>query len=166
MWNAEKEDYLRANWGPDKKAAELAKELGFPTKNAVIGKARRLGLPKLQPGNRIKWQPGKGVVKKPRSAKPNSAKPKPNSVIAKPPPKPKPAPYVPTPLAHDVARVSLLELETHHCRWPVGEPVKGFCGCQALEGRSYCAGHHERAHERRPAAPRPNYTHPSLRAFG
>lgn len=160
MWNDEKIEYLRANWGPDKKAADLAAELGFPTKNAIIGKARRLGLPKLQPGNRAKWQPGKGVVKPPRPAKV-----KPLTVVAKPIQQPKAAPYIPTTPSDDVARVSLLELETHHCRWPVGEPVKGFCGCQALDGKPYCEGHYARATDKRPPVPRPYYSHPSVRIF-
>ena len=47
-------------------------------------------------------------------------------------------------------RKTFLELEAHHCRWPVGEVGTDdffFCGAEPLEGRSYCAAHHARAHE-------------------
>lgn len=40
--------------------------------------------------------------------------------------------------------VSLLDLEFHHCRWPMGDPHAEsfrFCGGHALEGKSYCAAH-------------------------
>ena len=98
-----------------------------------------------------------------RKDKPNSVKPKPNSVSAKP----EPVPYVaPLLKADDVARVaSVLDLEAHHCRWPVSHAGGvGFCGCQKAEGKSYCAGHQARATDRRPPPTGgPGYTHPSVR---
>ena len=43
--------------------------------------------------------------------------------------------------------IPLLELEPHHCRWPVNSPDNGegflFCGHQKCEGSSYCSHHHE-----------------------
>lgn len=41
---------------------------------------------------------------------------------------------------------SIIDLEPHHCRWPIGEPTSGFCGCQKQPGTSYCAKHLIRAH--------------------
>ena len=45
-WNLEKEEKLRKLWGKGNTASEIAKIIGGVTRNAVIGKANRLGLPK------------------------------------------------------------------------------------------------------------------------
>jgi GcrA cell cycle regulator len=38
--------------------------------------------------------------------------------------------------------VSLLDLEEHHCRWPIGQQhVVGFCGCRKVPGMPYCEKH-------------------------
>lgn len=50
-----------------------------------------------------------------------------------------------TPTDGDVARIQLVDLEPHHCRWPVGEPTQGFCGCTKQPGSSYCKAHFERS---------------------
>ena len=47
-WAIEQTRYLIAHWG-DMSASDIADDLGNKTKNAVIGKAYRLGLEKLQP---------------------------------------------------------------------------------------------------------------------
>lgn len=45
--------------------------------------------------------------------------------------------------------VALLDLEPHHCRWPVGDPGGpsfGFCGAKRESPLTpYCCDHHERA---------------------
>lgn len=45
--------------------------------------------------------------------------------------------------------VKLVELENHHCRWPLGDPKLSdfrFCGCQrVLKTRPYCAEHIRKA---------------------
>lgn len=43
----------------------------------------------------------------------------------------------------------IMELQRHHCRWPVGEPGKegfGWCGEKAVEGLPYCHRHCARAY--------------------
>ena len=61
----------------------------------------------------------------------------------------KPAPAVAPvvePQALDLPRVlSLIDLDAGQCKWPVGDPLEGWCGCPAPEGKSYCEGHHARA---------------------
>jgi hypothetical protein len=50
---------------------------------------------------------------------------------------------------------TLLELEQHDCRWPIGEPRHPdfrFCAEPSLEGRPYCAQHWSMAFQ--PARPR------------
>lgn len=51
--------------------------------------------------------------------------------------------------AADIARVSIADLEPHHCRWPIGNPKSGtfgYCGCQRENALTpYCEEHHKRA---------------------
>lgn len=54
-------------------------------------------------------------------------------------------------LGNDVTALigSLLDLNEHTCRWPIGDPLKpnfGFCGRHSIEGSPYCAAHHDRAY--------------------
>ena len=46
-------------------------------------------------------------------------------------------------------RKTLAMLESHHCRWPIGEPVDDpsfhFCGKNKVHGLSYCEFHARRA---------------------
>lgn len=163
VWTDENTARLRELHSKGLSFSQIAGELGCPSRNAAIGKAGRIGLRRGHAGNKRQLTPGK----------PKPAKPKPNSVSAKPvspkPPKPTVIAYEPTPPAQDVARVlSVLYLENGMCRWPVEHASgMGFCGCDALEGRSYCGGHHARSIDRRPPyTGRPTYSHPSLRAFG
>lgn len=40
--------------------------------------------------------------------------------------------------------VTFKELESHHCKWPMGNPRQSdfrFCGCQRLAGKPYCEAH-------------------------
>lgn len=54
-------------------------------------------------------------------------------------------------LGNDVTALigSLLDLNEHTCKWPIGDPLKpgfGFCGRHSIEGSPYCAGHHDKAY--------------------
>ncbi|MGV3652311.1 MAG: GcrA family cell cycle regulator [Devosia sp.] len=45
-------------------------------------------------------------------------------------------------------RISLLELNEHTCKWPIGDPLSAdfyFCGQHSDEGRPYCEFHARRA---------------------
>lgn len=57
---------------------------------------------------------------------------------------------MPPPHADDIARISYAKfidpmaevaIPRTACRWPIGEPLTGFCGCEKVPGSSYCAGH-------------------------
>jgi len=46
-------------------------------------------------------------------------------------------------------QIRLLDLEKHHCRWPIGDPRAGsfrFCGCNKVPGLVYCETHARRAY--------------------
>jgi GcrA cell cycle regulator len=160
-WDEKAVETTRANWKEGRTASEIAALLGGKiTRNAVIGKLHRLGLTKngrksgMSPKRRqhlktvmpeISRHSWDGRRKRPLSEcladrasgrwkiKADREKANQIALIAKLAAEP------------DVARVSLLDLEPHHCRWPVGEPVAGFCGCDKVPGLSYCAGHAARA---------------------
>jgi GcrA cell cycle regulator len=107
------------------------------TRNATIGKATRLGLLEAD---------------RPRPVK-SAAKPR-----VRPKPKPAPAPLsAAIPQFHrdnlaglrcaevEPMNIALVDLEPHHCRWPIGgwpdaTPVR-FCGQSRWEGSSYCGSH-------------------------
>lgn len=53
--------------------------------------------------------------------------------------------------ADDIARVSFMDLQPHHCRWIPGDPRlpggDGYCGLPKVPSVSYCLGHAGRAYE-------------------
>ena len=102
------------------------------TRNAVIGKVHRLRIPH-------NTDPHVTNARKPRRPK----QPSPDKLVRKPP-----APMVidmPAPSPDDIIRVaSLIDLEPHHCRYPIGDPrgaIFGFCGDSKVVGLSYCEHH-------------------------
>ena len=122
-WTEERVALLRKMWGEGKTAAEIAKELGGVTRNAVIGKAHRLRL-----SNRV--SPIQQNTKKP-------------SRIAEMKAAAKAAAAVPRAVIQ-VKGIKLSELKEKLCRWPLGDPKEPdflFCGCQAVPGLPYCGDH-------------------------
>ncbi len=58
-------------------------------------------------------------------------------------------------------RLKLLDLENHHCRWPIGDPQRPdfhFCGSRPVPGLPYCQRHAVRAY----APPKPKGYLPSV----
>ena len=105
---------------------------GF-TRNAVIGKIHRLRLPhNTNPHVTRTRKPRR--PKQPSPEKPVRQKPPAPMVIDMPPPSP-----------DEIIRVaSLIDLEPHHCRYPIGDPrgaIFGFCGDSKVFGLSYCERH-------------------------
>jgi len=114
--------------------SEIARKLGI-TKNAAIGKARRL---------RISKPPAESVIKQ---RKPT---PKPKE---KPAPKP-PAPAPGATMLEGMRFVPMMELRENDCRYPVdkeGETV--FCGLPKFK-HSFCEAHAAKCYmPPRPLAP-------------
>jgi GcrA cell cycle regulator len=138
-WTDDRVEVLKKLWGEGRTAAEIAKELGGVTRNAVIGKAHRLKL-----SGRV--SPLQQVVKKPANnpgLKPVIADKK---VIKKMPA------MVPMDLKadQDRVRIPLIELQSGQCRWPIGDPRDanfGFCGDHSEDGSPYCAAHSQVAYQ-------------------
>lgn len=110
------------------------------TKNAVIGKVHRLGIQTLQPVNKAAVVGRRSIAKpKPKPKKPSverkgglrvdvTAKYRPPSINIE----------MPTPEKH--LGIKLLDLEPHHCRYPIGQGADiTFCGQKRIPGWSFCA---------------------------
>jgi GcrA cell cycle regulator len=133
-WTVERVDRLRALLADGLSTSQIANELGGITRNAVIGKAARMGIgfcvifgkpkqgPKPRDRVRTVWRP------KPPKLKPVAATDLPPEPVANP--------------------VTLLELTEFTCRWPVaGEPADMlFCGALPAEGKVYCPKHCDHAY--------------------
>ncbi len=145
-WGDETELALRSLWSSGKTAAMVAAELqtfGYITRCSVIGKARRLGLESRASG--VRQAPIKPKRQRPPKPQPRQkSQPFILRPFAKQRPSMPPLP-LPVPPVTDVARVAFMDLEPHHCRWPINEPVTGFCGCDKVPGLSYCQTHAARA---------------------
>ncbi|MFZ5721581.1 MAG: GcrA family cell cycle regulator [Pseudomonadota bacterium] len=139
-WTDDRIEILTKLWRDGRSASAIARELGGVTRNAVIGKAHRLGL-----GGRA--TPARPGTRRPRA--PKAERPAARSRRI-PVAKPWPVVVEPVPLAgtSDVASIG-----PHMCRWPIGDPKAerfALCGRPAVRG-AYCAPHGAIAY--RPTAP-------------
>lgn len=105
--------------------SQIAAAFGM-TSSAVIGRADRLGLAKQgQPATRSHPKRKPRIVNHGNYFKVATAVP----------------PPVPAIDQRSDAPVALLDLEPHHCRWPVRDAPYAFCGSQKMDGSSYCDPH-------------------------
>lgn len=167
VWDERRIEILRTLWPGGVSAREIADKIGAPSKNSIISKARRIGLPphvnakghlsrdqRRRKNRIIKFKMGS---KAPNTREKVKAAGGPEAWIKKhldAPPKwpllidpPKPRADLP-PL---VARVTFEQLQNDQCKFPVGDPREpgfGFCGQPRVLGTPYCRDCNERA--RRP----------------
>ncbi len=139
-------------WIDGLSASQIAKQLGSVTRNAVIGKVHRLGLA------------GRATPSRPAKRPTRPARP---AVVAEAPPikkvevkEPVVKPVLEEPVKihteaafanlRDESRaksgklLSVLELGTCMCKWPIGDPTDaefGFCGAKTHGNWPYCAEH-------------------------
>ena len=129
-WTPERENQLRELWNAGLSASRIAAELGGTTRNAVIGKAHRLGL------SGRTTRKGSGVSKGGMRLVSRSSSPR----IARAHIRPR---YI-EPVERSEFAVNLEELTDKHCKWPLGDPRTRefhFCGAARMEGMSYCEYH-------------------------
>lgn len=152
-WTDELVDDMRRRATAGETATEIAKAIGAPSRNAILGKAFRLGIPL-------------GATAQAGKAKPlPTAKPRP-AATARPKPEPASAPLpLPAelrlppkafcePVEEPTGRVALFDLKVTSCRWPLGDPRHpdfGFCGKFQRFGATYCAEHAALAYTSREA---------------
>ncbi len=157
FWTDERTERLKALWAEGLSGSQIAAKLGGTTRNAVIGRAFRLNLAKRKAPHAIQAANNRRAAAQKRIAK--AAKPRPPRLPKMVNPKSgvlrsgtaaehaKAAAdfsRIQAEIAarQDVARVaSIIDLEPHHCRWPIGEPTRGYCGDQKIPGASYCECH-------------------------
>lgn len=123
-WTPDHVKTLMALWAEGLPTLEIGRRLGV-TKNSVVGKVHRLGLPKRQ--------------------SPISSSPKPRIArVAS-----QPTRTAPPPPSGKIITMGMLTAGM--CNWPDGEPGEDdfrFCGEQVIEGKPYCQHHCERAYVR------------------
>jgi GcrA cell cycle regulator len=151
LWTAEAVEDLKKLALAGKSASHIAAALGVASRNAVIGKASRIGV-KLGGGGR-----GPGTLKA-RAGRPQWASApytRPGAVdhrsdvalVGDPRVKPaerRAAWALGEADIGEMRRVRFEEIREFACRWPLGDPRSGefaYCGLTPAKGQSYCAGH-------------------------
>ncbi len=135
-------ELLKKLWADGLPASQIAAKLGEVTRNAVIGKVHRLGLPGRATTNR---QPRRTMPRRDRAGR---------VVMRKPVTfRPRPVQPLDLPPAPAALMLSVADLTDATCHWPVGDPKAaafGFCGCRTSPGRQpYCTAHQAIGHNRR-----------------
>jgi GcrA cell cycle regulator len=155
-WTDERIATLKHGWEGGMTATQIAELLGEGvTRNAVIGKAHRLGL-------ESRPSPVKAAAEAAPAAAPAPARPVPLPAATAPatasgsaaPPAPPVHTVVATPAPRATAtakakpgkqaRTTLLDLNEKVCKWPIGHPGEAdfhFCGKGTQPGFPYCNEH-------------------------
>lgn len=162
-WNEETIARLRTLWNEGLSTAEIGRRMGV-SKNAVVGKAHRLGLPPRP--SPIRRDATGGTP--PRPAAPRrvvgptlpplaAALPMPEEVrqVTAKPTAPEPLATAPAPAAAAPGNPAVRAVPPRAvsrlsaCCWPIGEPgTKSFrfCDEDAMTGKPYCAEHAQLAY--------------------
>ena len=127
-WSDERIGVLTRLWSEGVSVGDIAAQLRTG-RNAVVGKAHRLGLPEHA-------NAGTGGPKPKRIVRHNMHFVEASAASVAPE-----LPAMPPPPIGTVRLVTLFELQSHHCRWPFGDGPILFCGGDAVDGKPYCAGH-------------------------
>lgn len=140
-WNEERTAVLKKLWLEGMSASQVARQLGGVSRSAVIGKVHRLGITVREMPARSRATSSRvsnRVQVRARAATPIA--PVRNAVIRV------------APTIVDLEPTSgILGLETHSCRWPIGNPDQtdfGFCGREKPKRGSYCDLHAQGAFRR------------------
>jgi GcrA cell cycle regulator len=177
LWTAEAIEHLKRLALEGRSASSIAAALGTASRNAVIGKASRIGI-KLNGGGcasarretragarRAQWAaipslPGAGA----QSSAAVGRDPR-----VKPGEERKAAWTFSEAEVGKMQRVRFEEIREFACRWPLGDPKRGdfaYCGLTPAEGQSYCSGHCRMAYRPPNARARPSQgERPTLRAL-
>lgn len=135
IWTEELVSKLRQLFEQNFSGRLIADHLGL-TRNQVIGKLARIGL--------VRVGPTIGMSKPARTPSDPTIRLK----------RPSRAAYYELAQADVVPlHAALLDLSANQCRYPYGDGPFTFCGCQKIEGSSYCEPHHQLTHgNNRPTA--------------
>jgi GcrA cell cycle regulator len=155
-WTNERVEELRRLWGQGQTASRIADLLGGVTRNAVIGKAHRLGL-RGRPSPIRRDETG-AIVRAAPAARASVPSPQPAKAVELPPmdssretARSVPLPPAPAPSQSKMAGAAGMR----SCSWPMGDPKQAgfhFCGAEAVPGRPYCSTHCGMAYQRKAEA--------------
>lgn len=138
-WTDESVERLRQMWSEGLTANEIAKKLGV-TKNAIVGKVHRLCLTARPSPIKSKEnealsedieQTGTNAAMSADLFENTSAAGKSTSTNKK------------------IENIKLVDLDSHTCRWPIGDPRDEdfcFCGKKVRTGQTYCDEHSQMAY--------------------
>ena len=119
VWTDERLEELKKLWAKGLSISQIGEALGV-SRNAIAGKAHRMGLPKRpSPINRLKAE-----------------KPKAEAAVEE----------QDLPLRLELRQ---LVWSRSKCCWPTGDPKKNgfvFCGCTVVPGKPYCLPHCQEAY--------------------
>ena len=154
-WTEERTATLKRMWESGATATEIAKELGEVSRNAVIGKAHRMGLPKRSPAT--SHRPKQRIQRGKPSLACVGGKPAVRESLSDVRPRSRydldleaSAFEAEHSIVSSEDRVTLMTLTSKTCKWPIGDPSDAdfhFCSRDADNGRSYCEFHHRLAYQ-------------------
>ena len=140
-WTEEMVEGLRQMWIEGLTANEIAKKLGV-SKNSIVGKVHRLCLTaRPSPIKKKDEEIAAEIVKEKVEVITIETKPQEEEITVET----EIATVVPA-KKKTVAeqRVKLINLDSHTCRWPIGDPRDDdfcFCGKKVRAGQTYCDEH-------------------------
>lgn len=132
-WTEERIATLRELWDARLSCSQIAAQMGCFTRNAIIGKAARLGLDGRKHGVHPGW------TRKVREPKPRVFKPRAKTVIIEV--RDEDIPFEQRRDIHGLCATT--------CRYPVGDPLDlnfFFCGAIPKTDSPYCERHHRIAY--------------------
>lgn len=145
VWTDEKVKLLVQLWESGQSITQIGKALGM-TRNAVVGKAHRIGLAKRASPIMRSEKPAQPRPAPSHQAGPPAAPRAPVQVKTEPAAAPQATPAGQAPQAQlTPAMLAALTPSTGpRCKWPIGDPKSSefdFCDHVALPGKPYCAQH-------------------------
>jgi GcrA cell cycle regulator len=157
LWTTEAVEDLKRLALEGKSASHISAALGVGSRNAVIGKASRIGI-KLSGGGGAAVR-GKGspcaarpewaqAHTRPIAAGQNSAAGARDLQVPRGDDREAGTRFG-APEIGEMRRLRLEDIRESACRWPLGDPRSGdfaYCGLAPVGGQSYCAGHCQMAY--------------------
>ena len=139
-WTNESVEELRRLWDKGLTASEIAKKLGV-TKNAIVGKVHRLCLKARPSPIKTKDEEMKQVQETVAQKVVVEAE-----IVEELPVEENVSETDSTSIStsNDGNKLKLVDLDSHTCRWPLGDPRDddfGFCGKKVRAGQTYCDEH-------------------------
>jgi GcrA cell cycle regulator len=143
MWTDDAIEALKKLALEGRSASVIAAELGAPSRNAVIGKANRIGV-RLNGDGRAEASGARPLGVRRASRAGDGEAPTRTRVPSR-----KTWPFIASAIG-DMRRITFDDIRGQVCRWPLGDPLSAdfaYCGLNAAEGASYCAGHRHLAYQ-------------------